>query len=382
MNKGRIVPRGNHPAEVFSHAAELRAIGVDSPRVTRISNSLAREGVIEPGAPCLNVAQGAGASSPTWSKAPAPGAQTPSRGASAVGSVPSAPTPARPAAPTGPSQSRRRRARGTAPQRFFRLSYGRSRRTGCGYHRLPRRARGRRGAKRRRQDHGHQAHHGALKAQHRHRDRRRARHLHRAHEPDRAACGHALPRSRPAASAATTVLDEVAFGLELAGIDVSEARRRAQPVIERSPCACPPTRPPFSAFAWAATDGRAGKRRRDIEPEVIILDEPTSGLDYRECMTVMETVSDMAEAGSAVIMVCHDMESRERFRRATRGHGGRTRARARRGRIRSSLTPSSCKPPAWSRRRLSSCRMRSRRVCRPHLKERSRWRTSSPARRS
>ena len=38
-----------------------------------------------------------------------------------------------------------------------------------------------------------------------------------------------------------------------------------------------------------------------------MLDEPTSGLDYRECMTVMETVRDMA-AGSAVVMVCHDME--------------------------------------------------------------------------
>ena len=45
-----------------------------------------------------------------------------------------------------------------------------------------------------------------------------------------------------------------------------------------------------------------------LEPEVVILDEPTSGLDYRECMTVMETVREMAEQGSAVIMVCHDME--------------------------------------------------------------------------
>ena len=45
-----------------------------------------------------------------------------------------------------------------------------------------------------------------------------------------------------------------------------------------------------------------------LEPEVIILDEPTSGLDYRECMTVMETVRDMADSGCAVIMVCHDME--------------------------------------------------------------------------
>ena len=45
-----------------------------------------------------------------------------------------------------------------------------------------------------------------------------------------------------------------------------------------------------------------------LEPELVILDEPTSGLDYRECMTVMETVRRMADRGSAVIMVCHDME--------------------------------------------------------------------------
>lgn len=45
-----------------------------------------------------------------------------------------------------------------------------------------------------------------------------------------------------------------------------------------------------------------------LDPAVVLLDEPTSGLDYRECMTVMETVREMAERGCAVIMVCHDME--------------------------------------------------------------------------
>ena len=40
----------------------------------------------------------------------------------------------------------------------------------------------------------------------------------------------------------------------------------------------------------------------------MILDEPTSGLDYRECMTVMGTVREMAERGCGVLMVCHDME--------------------------------------------------------------------------
>ena len=54
-----------------------------------------------------------------------------------------------------------------------------------------------------------------------------------------------------------------------------------------------------------------GSVLQDIDAQFVasnVLDEPTSGLDYRECMTVMETVRDMAAAGSAVVMVCHDME--------------------------------------------------------------------------
>ena len=102
-----------------------------------------------------------------------------------------------------------------------------------------------------------------------------------------------------------TVLDEVAFGLVLTGTPQEEARERAQRVIERF--GLPAEEAPFSLSR--------GQRQKIalasvvvMEPEVIVLDEPTSGLDYRECMTVMETVSEMAERGSAVIMVCHDME--------------------------------------------------------------------------
>ncbi len=46
MSKGSLVLDGT-PREVFSHGDELRRIGVDSPRVARISNSLAARGLIE-----------------------------------------------------------------------------------------------------------------------------------------------------------------------------------------------------------------------------------------------------------------------------------------------------------------------------------------------
>ena len=102
-----------------------------------------------------------------------------------------------------------------------------------------------------------------------------------------------------------TVLDEVAFGLLLRGVSSNEASARAKATCERF--ALPLDEAPFSLSR--------GQRQMVAlasvvvgEPQVIVLDEPTSGLDYRECMTVMETVRDMAAAGSAVVMVCHDME--------------------------------------------------------------------------
>lgn len=102
-----------------------------------------------------------------------------------------------------------------------------------------------------------------------------------------------------------TVLDEVAFGLLLQGVSADEAVARAKATCKRF--GLPLDEAPFSLSR--------GQRQMVAlasvvvgEPQVIVLDEPTSGLDYRECMTVMETVRDMAARGSAVVMVCHDME--------------------------------------------------------------------------
>ena len=106
-------------------------------------------------------------------------------------------------------------------------------------------------------------------------------------------------------SARTPCATRVAFGLELQGVPRAEAVARAERVIERF--GLPADEAPFSLSR--------GQRQMVAlasvvvtEPAVIVLDEPTSGLDYRECMTVMETVREMAEQGSRVIMVCHDME--------------------------------------------------------------------------
>ena len=55
MSEGRLAFDGE-PHEVFAHARELRQMGVDSPRVARMANSLAQKGILPAGGrPCLNV---------------------------------------------------------------------------------------------------------------------------------------------------------------------------------------------------------------------------------------------------------------------------------------------------------------------------------------
>lgn len=102
-----------------------------------------------------------------------------------------------------------------------------------------------------------------------------------------------------------TVTDEVAFGLELQGVDSTEARRRANKVIERF--GLPAEESPFS-LSRGQRQVVALASVVVMQPDLVLLDEPTSGLDYRECMTVMDTVSEMANNGCAVVVVCHDME--------------------------------------------------------------------------
>ncbi|WP_328585282.1 ABC transporter ATP-binding protein [Olsenella massiliensis] len=102
-----------------------------------------------------------------------------------------------------------------------------------------------------------------------------------------------------------SVVEEVAFSLELLGVPRDEALRRAADTVDHF--SLPASAAPFSL----------GRGQRQIvalasvvvtNPQVLILDEPTSGLDYRECMVVMDAVSAARQQGCAVVMVCHDME--------------------------------------------------------------------------
>lgn len=286
MDRGRVA-FDDTPRAVFSHGRELRALGVDSPRVARISNSLAEHGIVRPGTPCLSVAEardlvaGLVRMRATAGEKDAP-ARTPAR-----------PRPARP-------------AEAVVSFRDVSFAYPGSRAT---VERLSFDARPGEIV-------GVVGQNGAGKTT-------LTKLLNGLLKP---ASGTVLvagldtrdtPTSRLAAHVSTlfqnpdrqlckdTVLDEVAFGLELTGVGTAEARERARSVAERFGL-------PLDAAPFSLSRGQrqmvALASVVVMEPEVVLLDEPTSGLDYRECMTVMETVREMAEKGCAVVMICHDME--------------------------------------------------------------------------
>ena len=302
MQGGRIALEGT-PSEVFSHSAELRSIGVDSPRVTRISNSLAARGLIEAGEPCLNVREASlliqnlcKASSPAPRAAATAGAARST--IASPGECGMAESPRRPAVKPGASPVVRLRdvtytyPGGGASVRHLNLEVypgefvGLVGQNGAGKTTATKLVNGLlkpssgtvevAGLDTRTARTSQIARHAATLFQ----------------NPDHQICRD-------------TVLDEVAFGLELGGVDAETALERAHAVAEDF--GLPLGEAPFSLSR--------GQRQMValasvvvLEPELVILDEPTSGLDYRECMTVMETVRRMADRGSAVIMVCHDME--------------------------------------------------------------------------
>lgn len=286
MDRGRVA-FDDTPRAVFSHGRELRALGVDSPRVARISNSLAEHGIVRPGTPCLSVAEARDlVAGLVRMRATAGEKDAPAR------------TPARPR-PARPTEA-------VVSFRDVSFAYPGSRAT---VERLSFDARPGEIV-------GVVGQNGAGKTT-------LTKLLNGLLKP---ASGTVLvagldtrdtPTSRLAAHVSTlfqnpdrqlckdTVLDEVAFGLELTGVGTAEARERARSVAERFGL-------PLDAAPFSLSRGQrqmvALASVVVMEPEVVLLDEPTSGLDYRECMTVMETVREMAEKGCAVVMICHDME--------------------------------------------------------------------------
>lgn len=297
MGEGSLVLDGT-PREVFAHADELRRIGVDSPRVARVYNSLARDGLVRGATPCLTVPEAAGLIGGLVGPA-AHGSARAAEGARdaafRIGSKHvAAPRPH--AVDASPVVSLEDVSfaypGGTASVDHLDMRVypgevvGIVGQNGAGKTTLTKLMNGLlRPAS------------GTV----------RMAGLDTREVPTSAIAAHCatLFQNPDYQLCKDTVLDEVAFGLTLQGVGEKDARERAAAVIARF--GLPSDEAPFSLSR--------GQRQMVAlasvvvtEPEVVLLDEPTSGLDYRECMTVMDTVSKMAERGCAVIMVCHDME--------------------------------------------------------------------------
>lgn len=103
----------------------------------------------------------------------------------------------------------------------------------------------------------------------------------------------------------STVREEIAFSLKNNKVPLAEINERVEKTISEFG---------FKGESEPFNMSR-GQRQRlclacliALNPEILILDEPTTGLDYRECMEVMEKIRVLNEAGTTVVMVCHDME--------------------------------------------------------------------------
>lgn len=289
IDQGRIALDGT-PTDVFSHGETLRAIGVDTPRTVRISNSLAKAGLAPNDSPALTL----------------DGAESLVAGILAPGLSESSPIVPR-------TLGDRPDARDTADQRPIIVdvagaaySYGTGQAGIEGINLTVRAGEilavvGQNGA-------GKTTFtkllNGLIKPS---AGVVRIAGLDTRTTPVSALASHAatLFQNPDRQLCRNTVVEEISFGLELQGVAADAARERARRVA--ATFGLPENASPFNLSR--------GQRQMvalasvvALEPELIILDEPTSGLDYRECMTVMETVRQRAIDGAAVVMVCHDME--------------------------------------------------------------------------
>ena len=304
LDQGKLV-FDDTPRKVFSHGERLREIGVDSPRVARVSNSLAAAGLCEPGELALSVDEAAALVARIVGEG-VRGAVV--EGACAVPAVPSSPSHAVMCDSSIGGDFAASSARTGEPvARFEGVGYsypgGGASVRALDFEVFPGEIVGIVGQNGAGKTTLTKLLNGLLKPAEGNvvvaglntrevPTSRIARHVSTLFQnPDRQICKD-------------TVLDEVAFGLLLQGVSSNEASARAKATCERF--GLPLDEVPFSLSR--------GQRQMVAlasvvvgEPQIIVLDEPTCGLGYRECMTVMETVRDMA-AGSAVVMVCHDME--------------------------------------------------------------------------
>ena len=103
---------------------------------------------------------------------------------------------------------------------------------------------------------------------------------------------------------AGTVGDEAAFGPRNFGLPADEIERRCDRVLKAVGLETMREKDPFLL-------GRGERQRLAVasilalEPRLLILDEPTTGLDYPQQRRMMELISELNRAGTAIVIISH-----------------------------------------------------------------------------
>lgn len=105
-----------------------------------------------------------------------------------------------------------------------------------------------------------------------------------------------------------TVLDNVALGMEIRGTPLTEARRRALPLLQRYGLAGFETQYP-SVLSGGMRQRAALLRTLLVERDVVLLDEPFGALDAQTKSQMQDWLLQIfAEFGRTVVFVTHDVE--------------------------------------------------------------------------
>lgn len=119
-----------------------------------------------------------------------------------------------------------------------------------------------------------------------------------------------------------SVREEIEYGLKKMGIGEEERKRRLDSVLARLGLQDYAEAPPKSL-------GRGLRTRVAIasivamQPPVLVVDEPTTGLDRTESLEIMRVLEELADSGTTVIFITHEMDLVAQFaRRVVVMHAG------------------------------------------------------------
>lgn len=109
-----------------------------------------------------------------------------------------------------------------------------------------------------------------------------------------------------------TVYEEVAFGLSMLGFPPEEIDARVREAIEKVGLKGLENRSPFE-LSGGQTQRLAIATVLAIKPEVLVLDEPTAQLDPIGKFEVFSVIKKLADEGSTIIVVEHEIEELATF---------------------------------------------------------------------